>query len=158
MCAGIKQCCRGYSEAWEEAAQSYLHLQDLHTVLDLVNSRIHEWAELPSEQKKKKKKKENTISTAYTALIASEKIALLRETVFGFSISCALSTLCFHRILQLAPRSYSSALSATAGLPLSLPPPPSASVLSAGLKDNDAELMQYLLPVGRGPSSKMCPR
>ncbi|EPY88849.1 hypothetical protein CB1_000151001 [Camelus ferus] len=49
----------------------------------------------------------------------------------------------------------SSVLSAWAGLPNALPP--SAPLLSAGVKDKEAEFMQYLLPVGRGPSSKMCP-
>lgn len=52
--------------------------------------------------------------------------------------------------------SYSSALPVWAGRVLPLPSP--ALFFSAGLKDNEAEFMQYLLPVGRGPSSKMCPR
>lgn len=52
--------------------------------------------------------------------------------------------------------SYSSALPVWAGLALPLPSP--ALFLSAGLKDNEAEFVQYRLPVGRGPSSKICPR
>lgn len=52
--------------------------------------------------------------------------------------------------------SYSSALPVWAGRVLPLPSP--ALFFSAGLKDNEAEFMQYRLPVGRGPSSKMCPR
>lgn len=41
-----------------------LLLQDLHTVLDLVNSKIHGWAESPSRFKKKKREREKTFSIA----------------------------------------------------------------------------------------------
>lgn len=52
--------------------------------------------------------------------------------------------------------SYRSALPVGAGLVILLPSP--ALLFSAGLKDKEAEFVQYRLPVGRGPSSKMCPR
>ncbi|CAO2582199.1 hypothetical protein LEMLEM_LOCUS2223 [Lemmus lemmus] len=54
----------------------------------------------------------------------------------------AVKTLCSHQ----SPGFYSSALSADAELLLALLLPPSASLLSVGVKDKEAELMQYLLP------------